>query len=152
MLALQQTKILYIKTGDKRSSARYENVPKNLNFKQVMKEKEHNMEIMISDLSHHLNATRQCLSTAENESIDKERLLLKQIQELGYAITALQRTAHDASIDTQRQLKENGLVLDGHAAVLATRDLEIADLHLQLAQQHEDLVSYADALQDKNTQ
>jgi len=117
-----------------------------------MKEKEHNMEIMISDLSHHLNATRQCLSTAENESSDKERLLLKQIQELGYAITALQRTAHDASIDTQRQLKENGLVLDGHAAVLAARDLEIADLQLQLAQQHEDLVSYADALQAKITQ
>ncbi len=72
---------------------------------EMTKEKELSINTMISDLSQHLCMTRQTLSASEQEWSNAERNLHKQIHELSYKLTSLERTSHDKENESERQLQ-----------------------------------------------
>ena len=72
---------------------------------EEMKEKAHNSEMLVADLSHHLHTTRLTLSCGEAQWSEKERLLTHQINELGHKLTAAERLAHDSASSTCLQVK-----------------------------------------------
>ena len=89
---------------------------------------------------------RQTLSTNEQEWSNAERNLLKQIHELNYKLTSLERTSHDKENKSERQLQASAEYTRSHAKKIAKRDLHIAEHEQQVQQQHEDLVLYQKAL------
>ena len=72
---------------------------------EEMKEKAHNSEMLVADLSHHLHATRMTLSCGEAQWSEKERLFIHQINELGHKLTTAERLAHDSAGSTSLQVK-----------------------------------------------